>query len=96
MSLSLRGAHQKTLGADEGYDTRHVVADRRIIGITPHVAQNLSRSDGCAIDGVVPTPKVKLSPMSKRRTHSPIKRKRHPPEQIIRKLGTAEQFLNQG
>ena len=27
---------------------------------------------------------------------SPIKRKRHTPEQIIRKLRTAEQLLNQG
>jgi hypothetical protein len=51
MARSLKGAHQKTLGADKGYDTREFVADLRISGITPHVAQNLSRSGGSAIDG---------------------------------------------
>ena len=51
MTRSLRGAHQKTLGADKGYDTRDFVADLRISGITPHVAQNTSRSGGSAIDG---------------------------------------------
>ena len=51
MARSFRGAHQKTLGADKGYDTREFVADLRISGITPHVAQNLSRSGGSAIDG---------------------------------------------
>ena len=51
MTRSLRGAHQKTLGADKGYDTRDFVADLSISGITPHVAQNTSRSGGSAIDG---------------------------------------------
>lgn len=51
MARSIRGAHQKTLGADKGYDTRDFVADLRISGITPHVAQNTSRSGGSAIDG---------------------------------------------
>ena len=51
MAHSLRGAHQKTLGADKGYDTRDFVADLRISSITPHVAQNTSRSGGSAIDG---------------------------------------------
>jgi transposase len=41
MARSLKGAHQKTLGADKGYDTREFVADLRISGITPHVAQNI-------------------------------------------------------
>lgn len=50
MARSLRGAHQKTLGADKGYDTREFVADLRISGITPHVAQNLTRRGGSAID----------------------------------------------
>ena len=31
-------AHQKTLGADENYDTRGFVAEMRPIGVTPHVA----------------------------------------------------------
>ena len=51
MDRSLQGAHEKTLGADKGYDTRDFVADLCISGITPHVAQNISRSDGSAIDG---------------------------------------------
>ena len=40
MTRSLRGAHQKTLGADKGYDTMDFMADPRITGITPHVVQN--------------------------------------------------------
>jgi hypothetical protein len=51
MARSLRGAHQKTLGADKGYDTREFVADLRISGITPHIAQIITRSGGSAIDG---------------------------------------------
>jgi transposase len=51
MARALSGAHQKTLGADKGYDTRDFVADLRISGITPHVAQNVTRSGGSAIDG---------------------------------------------
>ena len=51
MARSLSGAHQKTLGADKGYDTRDFVADLRISGITAHVAQNLTRSGGSVIDG---------------------------------------------
>jgi IS5 family transposase len=35
-----RGA---TLGADKGYDTRGFVAALRSLGLTPHVAQNISR-----------------------------------------------------
>ena len=48
---SIRGAHQKTLGADKGYDTRDFVADLRINGITPHVAQNIHARRSSAIDG---------------------------------------------
>jgi transposase len=51
MIRSLRGAHQKTLGADKGYDTREFVADLRISGITPHVAQNIQARRSSAIDG---------------------------------------------
>ena len=51
MARSLRGAHQKTLGADKGYDTREFATDLLINGITPHVAQNITRSGGSAIDG---------------------------------------------
>jgi transposase len=51
MAHSLPGAHQKTLGADKGYDTRDFVADLRILGITPHVAQNIQARRHSAIDG---------------------------------------------
>ena len=51
MDHSLRGSNQKNLGADKGYDTRDFVADLRISGITPHMAQNTCRSGGSAIDG---------------------------------------------
>jgi hypothetical protein len=40
-----------TLGADRGYDTRGFVARLRSIHVTPHVAQNVNRSGGSAIDG---------------------------------------------
>ncbi len=51
MVRSICGTHQKTLGADKGYDIRDFVADLRISGITPHVAQNVTRSGGSAIGG---------------------------------------------
>ena len=41
-------------------------------------------------------PEVKFRLMSKRRTHSPIKRKRPTLEQIIHNLRTAEQLITQG
>ncbi len=40
-----------TLGADKGYDTREFVDVLRFLDITPHVAQNLKRAGGSAIDG---------------------------------------------
>lgn len=39
-----------TAGADKAYDTRGHVADLRENNITPHVAQNLNRNGGSAID----------------------------------------------
>lgn len=40
-----------TLGADKGYDIREFVDVLRFLDITPHVAQNLKRPGGSAIDG---------------------------------------------
>jgi hypothetical protein len=51
MARSLPGAHQKTLAADKGYDTRDFVADIRFAGITPHVAQNIQARRNSPIDG---------------------------------------------
>jgi Transposase DDE domain len=39
-----------TLGADKGYDTRDFVAAVRLLGVTPHVAQNTTHRTS-AIDG---------------------------------------------
>lgn len=44
------GSHPKTLGADKAYDTADFVADCRARKVTPHVAQNLERRGGSAID----------------------------------------------
>ena len=40
-----------TVGADKAYDTRGFVKACRAINVTPHVAQNIKRSGGSAIDG---------------------------------------------
>jgi transposase len=40
-----------TVGADKAYDTRGFVRACRDFGVTPHVAQNLTRIGGSAIDG---------------------------------------------
>ncbi len=51
MARSLPGAHQRTLGADKGYDTRNFVADIRFARITPHMTQNAGARHRSAIDG---------------------------------------------
>lgn len=45
------GARPKTLGADKAYDTADFIAACRRRNITPHVAQNIGRRGGSAIDG---------------------------------------------
>ena len=53
-ALELLGALERggrvTLGADKGYDTRDFVAAARLLGVTPHVAQNTTRR-ASALDG---------------------------------------------
>jgi transposase len=39
MALDLPGSHQKTLGADKGYDVEEHVEDIRAAGVTPHIAR---------------------------------------------------------
>jgi DDE family transposase len=39
-----------SVGADKAYDTRDFVKTLRELGVRPHVAQNLKRSGGSAID----------------------------------------------
>jgi IS5 family transposase len=43
--------HRITVGGDKGYDVRGFVEACRKLGITPHVAQNLERNGGSAVDG---------------------------------------------
>ena len=45
-----QGRARVTLGADKGYDTRDFVAAVRLLGVTPHVAQNTTNR-ASAIDG---------------------------------------------
>ncbi len=40
-----------SVGGDKGFDTFGFVAECRNLGVTPHVAQNLGRRGGSAIDG---------------------------------------------
>jgi transposase len=44
------GAKLVTVGGDKGYDTADFVAECRHIRVTPHVAQNIQRKGGSAID----------------------------------------------
>lgn len=46
-----KGIKPRTLGGDKGYDRRGFVSFLRSRKITPHVAQNLGRRGGSAIDG---------------------------------------------
>lgn len=46
----LPGQQRVTVGADKAYDTKDFVAECRNIKVTPHVAQNVKRCGGSAID----------------------------------------------
>jgi transposase len=50
MLEQIPGDGRVTVGADKAYDTKDFVAECRNIQVTPHVAQNLKRSGGSAID----------------------------------------------
>lgn len=51
MLEQIAGVGRATVGADKGYDTKDFAAECRQMNITPHVAQNVKRSGGSAIDG---------------------------------------------
>jgi transposase len=51
MLEEIAGIKRVTVGADKGYGTRDFVAECRNLKVTPHVAQNSTRSGGSAIDG---------------------------------------------
>ena len=50
MLEQIAGTKQVTVGGDKGYDTADFVAECRNLKVTPHVAQNLGRPGGSAID----------------------------------------------
>jgi hypothetical protein len=51
MLEKLPGIRPVTVGGDKGFDTRDFVQECRNLRVTPHVAQNLGRRGGSAIDG---------------------------------------------
>jgi transposase len=51
MLEQIPGVQPVTVGGDKGFDTRDFVAECRHLGVTPHVAQNVGRNGGSAIDG---------------------------------------------
>lgn len=51
MAERIPGTDRVTVAGDKGYDTRDFVAELRQMNVTPHVAQNVARSGGSAIDG---------------------------------------------
>lgn len=50
MLEQIPGGRRVTVGADKAYDTRDFVGECRHMKVTPHVAQNVKRSGGSAID----------------------------------------------
>ncbi len=50
MISTVPGTQRKTLAADKAYDTAGFVESGRIAHVTPHVAMNVARSGGSAID----------------------------------------------
>ena len=51
MLEKIPGTKSVTVAGDKGFDTRGFVAECRNLGVVPHVAQNLGRNGGSAIDG---------------------------------------------
>ncbi|HTD54535.1 MAG TPA: IS5 family transposase [Silvibacterium sp.] len=51
MLEQIPGGERVTVGADKAYDTRDFVAECRNLNVTPHVAQNVKRNGGSAVDG---------------------------------------------
>ena len=51
MMERLGGTQPLTVGGDKGFDTFGFVEECRHLRVSPHVAQNLNRRGGSAIDG---------------------------------------------
>src|SRR5512138_1194843 len=50
MLEQITSTRRVTVGADKGYDTKDFVAECRHLNVTPHVAQNINRNGGSAVD----------------------------------------------
>jgi IS5 family transposase len=50
MLEQIPGERRVTVGADKAYDTKDFVSECRNMAVTPHVAQNINRNGGSAID----------------------------------------------
>jgi transposase len=63
-----RGFHPTTLGADKGYDTRDCVADLAARAVSPHIARNITRHRGSAVDDpIAATPDYAVSQRLRKR-----------------------------
>jgi len=51
MLEQIAGSKQVTVGGDKGFDTKDFVKECREMRVTPHVAQNVARRGGSAVDG---------------------------------------------
>ena len=51
MLQQVPGTGRVTVGGDKGFDTAEFVRECRNMCVTPHVAQNLARRGGSALDG---------------------------------------------
>jgi transposase len=51
MLEQIPGDGRITVGGDKGFDTREFAAECRHMNVTPHVARNMARTGGSAIDG---------------------------------------------
>ena len=72
MPQEIPGSERVTVGGDKGFDTADFVRECRNLGVTPHVAQNLGRRGGSAIDSRV-APRGKRAMSSARRRGSASK-----------------------
>jgi transposase len=68
MLQQIPGTRRVTVGGDKGFDTAEFVGECRHMGITPHVAQNLGRRGGSALDGrTARHPSYRLSQRKRKR-----------------------------
>lgn len=73
MLAELPGTKPRTVGADKAYDTADFIAGAREIQVTAHVAQNLQRRGGSAIDArTTRHPGYELSQCIRKRVEEPF------------------------